>query len=215
MRISPSILSVYDKDYEAVIKMLESVQADYIHIDVMDNIFVPNYTFDDAFVKILKKKTDIPLDVHLMITNPDEDYLNYIDAGADIVTFHFEATTNHAELIKKIKNAGAKVGVSIKPNTSVNVLEPFLDQLDLILVMSVEPGFGGQKFIPSAVEKIAYLDKLRKDKNYKYLIEVDGGINSETSKLVKKAGCDIIVVGSYLMNSTSIVDTYNELKNTK
>ena len=212
MRISPSILSVYNKDYEGVLKLLESVNADYLHVDVMDNIFVPNYTFDQEFVKTLKKKTSLILDVHLMIINPDEEYLKYVDAGADIVTFHYEATSNPLELIRKIKASGAKVGVSIKPNTDVRVLDDYLSEIDLVLVMSVEPGFGGQKFMMNAVEKIAYLEKVRNENKYHFLIEVDGGINNETSELVKKAGCDIIVVGSYLMNSTSIVDTYNELK---
>ena len=179
----------------------------------MDNIFVPNHTFDYKFVKELKEKTNLIFDTHLMICNPDEDYLKYIEAGTDYLTFHYEATSNPLELIKKIKEHNVKVGISIKPETDVKVLDELLPYLDLILVMSVEPGFGGQPFKDSAISKIEYLNRARCEKKYHYLIEVDGGINDQNAKLVKNAGCDIIVVGSYLMKSDNIQETYKKLKN--
>ena len=212
MVISPSILSVYKTNLDESLKVLNEVNCQYLHVDVMDNIFVPNYTFDFTFVKVLKEKCNFILDTHIMICNPETEYLKYIEAGSDILTFHYEACDNPLELIRKIKCSGAKAGISIKPNTPVEVLVPLLSEVDLILVMSVEPGFGGQTFKENAVEKIAYLEKQRKSNNYNYLIEVDGGINNYTSKLVKHVGCDIIVVGSYLMNSSNIQETYRLLE---
>lgn len=212
MLISPSILSVYSNGLDRALKELEQVNSDYVHVDVMDNKFVPNYTFNHEFVKELKNKTNLLLDTHIMIENPDEEYLKYIEAGSNILTFHFEATSNPKELLNKIKTSGVKAGISIKPNTPVEVLLPFIEDIDVILIMSVEPGFGGQKFIENSLDKIKYLDELRKQNNYNYVIEVDGGINNINTPLVKEAGCDIIVVGSYLMNSESISKTYLELK---
>ena len=212
MKISPSILNVYDTNLDESLVVLERVKADFLHVDVMDNIFVPNYTFNHEFVALLKNKTNLILDTHLMIINPDEEYQKYIDAGTTYLTFHLEATSLPLELIKKIKKGGAKAGVSIKPNTKIEELLPLLEEVDLVLVMSVEPGFGGQEFNKNAVEKIAYLNSVRHDKQLSFLIEVDGGINLDTAKLVKNAGCDIIVVGSYLMKSSDIENTYKKLK---
>ena len=213
MLISPSILSVFSDNLESSLKILEEVKADFLHIDVMDNIFVPNQTFNYEFVKEIKLKTNLIFDTHLMIYNPDEDYLKYIEAGSDMLTFHYEASSNPLELLKKIKKENVKAGISIKPETDVRVLDELLPYVDLILVMSVEPGFGGQPFKDSAIKKIEYLDKVRKEKKYQYLIEVDGGINDQNAKLVKSVGCDIIVVGSFLMKSNSVKDTYKKLKN--
>lgn len=212
MKISPSILNVYDTNLDEALVVLEKVKADFLHVDVMDNIFVPNHTFNHEFVAFLKNKTNLILDTHLMIINPDEEYQKYIDAGTTYLTFHLEATSSPLELIKKIKKGGAKAGVSIKPNTKIEELLPLLEEVDLVLVMSVEPGFGGQAFNQNAVEKIAYLNSVRHDKQLSFLIEVDGGINLDTAKLVKDAGCDIIVVGSYLMKSSDIENTYKKLK---
>lgn len=212
MKISPSILSVYNTKLDESLENLESVKCEYLHIDVMDNIFVPNYTFDHQFVSLLKEKTNMILDVHLMINNPDADYLDYVKAGADYLTFHFEATSNPQNLINKIKSSGVKAGISLKPNTNVEELLPILSEVDLVLVMSVEPGFGGQAFKESALEKIAYLKSIRDKNNYHYLIEVDGGINNINAKKVKDAGCDIIVVGSYLMNRDNVIETFEMLK---
>lgn len=212
MLISPSILSVFSKNFEEKMKELEDVKPDLLHIDVMDNKFVPNYTFDHNFVSELRKKTNLIFDTHLMIEEPEKYYMDYINAGSDYLTFHFEATSNPGHLIDLIKKENIKAGISIKPNTSVDEIIPYLDKLDLVLVMSVEPGFGGQAFIPSALDKIKTLSKIKKEKNLSFLIEVDGGVNLDNAKLIKEAGCDSIVVGSYLMNSVSIKDTYLKLK---
>lgn len=211
MKIAPSILSVKIEEYPKVIKELENLDISYLHLDIMDGKFVPNSTYDAEEVKNIRKMTSMFLDTHLMIENP-ENYINsYINAGSDSITFHFEATTNVKKVIKMIKDKNLKCGISIKPKTNVDVLLPYLSEIDMVLVMSVEPGFGGQKFIDSALNKIKQLANLRMTNHYSYLIEVDGGINNETSKLCKNAGADIIVVGTYLMNSNNKKETIKEL----
>ena len=212
MLVSPSILSVLSKGLDDKIKELEEIKADLLHIDVMDNKFVPNYTFDHTFVEKLRLQTKLIFDTHLMIEKPELYYLDYIKAGSDYLTFHFEATNNPLNLIKLIKKEGVRAGISIKPSTPVEAIYPYLEELDLVLVMSVEPGFGGQKFIPTALDKINLLAKIKKEKNLSFLIEVDGGVNIENAQLIKKAGCNAIVVGSYLMNSDSVSQTYQKLK---
>ena len=211
MKIAPSILSVKIEEYPKVIKELENLDISYLHLDIMDGKFVPNSTYDAEEVKNIRKMTSMFLDTHLMIENP-ENYINgYINAGCDSITFHFEATTNVKKIIKMIKDKNLKCGISIKPKTNVDVLLPYLSEIDMVLVMSVEPGFGGQKFMDSALNKIKQLANLRMTNHYSYLIEVDGGINNETSKLCKNAGADIIVVGTYLMNSNNKKETIKEL----
>ncbi len=211
MKIAPSILSVKIEEYPKVIKELENLDISYLHLDIMDGKFVPNSTYDAEEVKNIRKMTSMFLDTHLMIENP-ENYINsYINAGSDSITFHFEATTNVKKVIKMIKDKNLKCGISIKPKTNVDVLLPYLSEIDMVLVMSVEPGFGGQKFMDSALNKIKQLANLRMTNHYSYLIEVDGGINNETSKLCKNAGADIIVVGTYLMNSNNKKETIKEL----
>ena len=211
MKIAPSILSVKIEEYPKVIKELENLDISYLHLDIMDGKFVPNSTYDAEEVKNIRKMTSMFLDTHLMIENP-ENYINgYINAGSDSITFHFEATTNVKKVIKMIKDKNLKCGISIKSKTNVDVLLPYLSEIDMVLVMSVEPGFGGQKFMDSALNKIKQLANLRMTNHYSYLIEVDGGINNETSKLCKNAGADIIVVGTYLMNSNNKKETIKEL----
>lgn len=211
MKIAPSILSVKIEEYPKVIKELENLDISYLHLDIMDGKFVPNSTYDAEEVKNIRKMTSMFLDTHLMIENP-ENYINgYINAGSDSITFHFEATTNVKKVIKMIKDKNLKCGISIKPKTNVDVLLPYLSEIDMVLVMSVEPGFGGQKFMDSALNKIKQLANLRMTNHYSYLIEVDGGINNETSKFCKNAGADIIVVGTYLMNSNNKKETIKEL----
>lgn len=211
MKIAPSILSVKIEEYPKVIKELENLDISYLHLDIMDGKFVPNSTYDAEEVKNIRKMTSMFLDTHLMIENP-ENYINsYINAGSDSITFHFEATTNVKKIIKMIKDKNLKCGISIKPKTNVDVLLPYLSEIDMVLVMSVEPGFGGQKFMDSALNKIKQLANLRMTNHYSYLIEVDGGINNETSKICKNAGADIIVVGTYLMNSNNKKETIKEL----
>lgn len=201
MHISPSILSANFNDLYNDVKDLKKMGCDYLHIDVMDGHFVPNISFGPVVYKGLKNKLDMIFDVHLMIDNPRYYAERFVEAGADIITFHLEAVEDCYEMISYLKKLGVKVGMSIKPNTKVESLKEYLPCLDIILVMSVEPGFGGQKFMPLAVDKIKILDKLRKDNNYTYFIEVDGGINQENATLCRKAGCDIVVAGTYIFKS--------------
>ena len=196
IQISPSILSADFSKLGDDIKRLEDSGADMIHVDVMDGHFVPNLTIGPPVIKSLRKYTNLPFDVHLMI-DPVHKYIKaYSDAGADIITFHPEATDNILETINLIKSLGKKVGISLNPDTEVNTIEKHLDQIDLVLIMSVYPGFGGQTFIKEVVKKIRDLDKIRKDNKLNFKIEIDGGINFETSKVAINAGVDILVSGT-------------------
>lgn len=211
MICSPSFLSCDFTNLES--EILSINEAKWLHFDVMDGKFVPNTTYNHKTLSRIKKVSKQFFDCHLMIVEPENHYQEYIDAGADLITFHYEAASNSLDLIKAIKSKGVKVGISIKPNTEVVVLDDFLDQLDLILVMSVEPGKGGQKFISNSLNKIKYLSDIRQKKGYDYLIEVDGGINFETAKLVKEVGNDIIVVGSFIFNQEDRNGLVKELEN--
>ena len=196
IQISPSILSADFSRLGDDIKKLEESGADMIHVDVMDGHFVPNLTIGPPVIKSLRKYTKLPFDVHLMI-DPVHKYIkDYSDAGADIITFHPEATKNILETINLIKSLNKKVGISLNPDTKVSAAEEHLDKIDLILIMSVHPGFGGQKFINGVVKKIEDLDKIRKEKKLNFKIEIDGGINFETSKIAINAGVDILVSGT-------------------
>ena len=208
--VAPSLLAAKQIVKEA--KEIENIENVWLHFDVMDGKFVPNTSFSLDDLLTMKKETSLYLDVHLMIEKPEVHFINYVNNGADLITIHYEATNDLASLIKMIKESGVKVGVSIKPNTNVEVLTPYLKDLDLILVMSVEPGFGGQSFIPSALDKIAFLRKEIDDNNYSCLIEVDGGINKETGELCKKAGVDVLVAGSYLFGKEDILERIEDLK---
>lgn len=212
MKIAPSILSVPKKDYPLVISCLEELKVYMLHLDVMDGKFVENTTYNHLEVEKIHKQTSLILDTHLMINDPIKSVCDYIDAGSTYVTFHYEATDDPIEVINLIKSKHTKAGISIKPNTPVSLIMELLPFIDLVLVMSVEPGKGGQKFMESSLDKIAYLNKVREEHNYNYLIEVDGGINNETIVLAKNAGADVVVVGSYLMNSKDLSKTYEELR---
>ena len=196
IQISPSILSADFSQLGKEIKRLKDGGADMIHVDVMDGHFVPNLTIGPPVIKALKKQSSMIFDVHLMIS-PVHKYIEaYSDAGADIITIHPEATNNLKSSILKIKELNKKVGVSLNPETKVDVILEHLDKIDLVLIMSVYPGFGGQKFINDVIGKIRELNQLRQDENLNFKIEIDGGINFETSKIAVDAGVDILVSGT-------------------
>jgi ribulose-phosphate 3-epimerase len=199
IKVSPSILSCDFSNMKEDIKTISSF-VEYLHIDVMDGVFVNNISIGIPVVKALRPHFDIVFDTHLMIVKPERYIKEFANAGSDIITFHYEATEDCMSVIDLIHSYNVKAGISIKPKTDVEVLIPYLDKVELILIMSVEPGFGGQKFDPSALEKIAWLKKQKEEHGYKYEIEVDGGINGETGKLCKDMGVDVLVSGSYIFN---------------
>ncbi len=203
IKISPSILSADFSKLSSEIKKLEEGGADMIHVDVMDGHFVPNLTIGPPVIKSLRSHTNLPFDVHLMISPVHKYIKNFSDAGADIITIHPEATDNLIDSINHIKNLKKKAGVSLNPNTKISAVEKYLDKIDLILIMSVYPGFGGQKFIPEVVSKIKTLSEIKKNKNLNFDIEVDGGINFENSKSVIEAGANILVSGTTIFKENS------------
>lgn len=196
IQIAPSILSADFANLERDVRMISAAGADWIHVDVMDGHFVPNLTIGPAHVKMLKRVTDVPLDVHLMIDNPEVQVPWYIEAGADSVTVHVEVCDDAASMLRTIRDAGVKVGISLNPETDVSALEGLLGLVDLVLVMSVHPGFGGQSFIESSPAKIAAIVDMCKAEGAAPLIEVDGGIGVATAPLVRAAGADVLVAGS-------------------
>tara|TARA_B100000902_G_scaffold196339_1_gene187514 strand:- start:132 stop:791 length:660 start_codon:yes stop_codon:yes gene_type:complete len=203
IKISPSILSADFSQLGNEIKRLEEGGADMIHVDVMDGHFVPNLTIGPPVIKALKKNCKILFDVHLMIS-PVHKYIDaYAEAGADIITIHPEATNDLGSSIKKIKKLKKKVGVSLNPESKIDLILNFLDQIDLVLIMSVNPGFGGQKFMPEVLEKIKKLKIIQKDKNLNFDIEIDGGINFENFKTAIDAGANILVSGTTIFKSNN------------
>lgn len=212
MKVAPSILAANFAYLAKEIKRVTDAKVEYLHIDIMDGHFVPNISFGPDIVKQMRAETNIFFDVHLMITNPKEYLNSFVNAGSNSITYHYETNVNHLEMIELIHQKNNKCGLSIKPKTDPKEIIPYLNKIDLVLVMSVEPGFGGQKFMPDSLEKIKFLKNYREANNLNYQIEVDGGINLETAKLVKEAGADIVVAGTYLFKSDDFTNKVEEIE---
>ena len=203
IQIAPSILSSNFSELGNEIKRLEEGGADMIHVDVMDGHFVPNLTIGPPVIKALRNYSSLPFDVHLMISPVHKYIKDYADAGADIITIHPEATNNLEESINLIKKLNKKIGLSLNPDTQIGIIKKFLPSIDLVLIMSVYPGFGGQKFIPTIIDKIKELKNIKEKQNIKFDIEVDGGIDFNNSKLVIEAGANILVSGTTVFKNNN------------
>jgi ribulose-phosphate 3-epimerase len=210
--IHPSILISDFLHLGETIKMLNESEADMIHLDIMDGVFVPNLTIGFPVIKQIKSTSKKPLDVHLMIVNPDIHLKNYRDAGADLLTVHYEACIHLHRTVQEIKNLGMKAGVSLNPHTPVAFLEEILPYLDMVLIMSVNPGFGGQQFIETSIDKVIKLRKMIDEKNLNTLIEIDGGINEKNIKKLNEAGVDVFVVGNAIFSSENPKKMIRELR---
>lgn len=200
--VSPSVLSMDYSQMKEQMNCLNQSEAQWLHFDVMDGHFVPNLTFGPDLLKGFRKMTSMVLDVHLMVTDPEKYAIKFIEAGADMVSFHVEALDYDIErciqLIHQIKEKGVQAGIVVKPKTDIKIIEPLLKEVDMVLIMTVEPGFGGQSFMEDMLSKIEWLNSYRKDQSLNYRIEVDGGINGQTYKLAVQAGSDTLVAGSYV-----------------
>jgi ribulose-phosphate 3-epimerase len=212
VKIAASILNADFGRLGQEIKRAEEAGAQLIHLDIMDGHFVPNLTLGPQVAKSLRPQTNLPFEAHLMVTDPDKFSTPFTNAGSNLVLFHIEAVPQPEKLLKDIKAGGARAGLVLNPPTPINALLPYLDSVDQVLVMSVNPGFGGQKFIPDALNKISVLDAERRKRGLKFEIEVDGGINPKTSALCQKAGADILVVGTYLFQAKDINEAVRSLK---
>lgn len=208
-------VSVLSADFSCITEMCQTIEhsgAEWLHFDVMDGVFVDNLTFGCPLLKAIDKHSNLVNDVHLMIIDPIKYIKDFAESGADYITFHYESNSNPLDTINLIHKYGKKAGISIKPNTPVYAIENIIGLVDMVLVMTVEPGFGGQGFISEMLDKVKLLRKIIDDNHYTTLIEVDGGINKDTAKLVREAGVDILVSGSYLFKQLNMADGVNSLK---
>lgn len=212
-KVAPSILSANFLNLGKEIEMLNESEADWIHIDVMDGVFVPNISFGFPVLDFVKKAARKPLDVHLMIVEPQKFISEIAASGAYMMNVHYEACTHLHRVVQEIKKAGMKAAVTLNPHTPVLLLEDILADLDMVLLMTVNPGFGGQKFIVHSIEKVAVLKEMILKKNLSTLIEVDGGVNLETGKQLIEAGADVLVAGNFVFSSKNPKDTIHQLKN--
>ena len=211
--LSPSLLAA---DFTKLGQQLEQIEkggAQYIHLDVMDGIFVPNISFGIPVIKSIRKSSNLIFDVHLMIVEPERYVEAFRKAGADIINFHIEATKDAASTLSKIKSLGAKTGITIKPNTPVSEIVPYLENVDMVLIMTVEPGFGGQKFMADKMEKVTELVKIREQKNLKFDIEIDGGVNRNNVKEILDTGVNVIVAGSAVFGAEDVESRTKEFLN--
>ena len=211
--ISPSLLAADFNNLGAEVKRIEEAGADYLHLDVMDGVFVPNISFGLPVIESLRKTCGLVFDVHLMITEPERYVERFANAGADIITFHYEACAEPAALIKKIREIGKKASISISPKTPAEAILPFLSELDMVLVMTVEPGFGGQSLIPETLEKVKIIRKAIDDNGYNCNIQVDGGISKKNISLVTEAGANVIVAGTAVFRSPDPKKTIEDMRN--
>ena len=211
--IAPSVLSANFTNLQADFDMLNNSVADYIHIDVMDGVFVPNISFGFPLIQAMRKLTSKTFDVHLMIVEPDKYIEQFKNVGAEILSVHIEACTHLHRTIQKMHSVGLKAGVAINPHTSINLLEDTIADIDLICVMSVNPGFGGQQFIENTYDKISRLKELILKKNSKALIEIDGGVSLQNAKKLLDNGADVLVAGNTVFNSANPIETIQQLKN--
>ncbi len=213
MKIAPSILSADFANLEKEISILNNSEADYIHVDVMDGHFVKNLTFGPPVIEKIRKYSTKPFDVHLMIESVDQYLESYSKAGADIITIHPETTNNLDNAISKIKSLGKKAGISLNPDVSLDKVLPVIKTIDLVLIMSVYPGFAGQKFIPDVLEKVKILREKINKENLDVEVEIDGGINIDTAKLAKKAGANVLVAGTAVYSENKVLENIKLLKN--